>query len=112
MAIAFGLKRAQRYTAVEAIDCAVNSGEFVAIVGPTGCVKSTLLNASAGLLKPIAGRVEIFRAALGGLNGRAGYLCHQDALMPCKTAFDNVAVALEPKGVTKRVAAARARDWL
>jgi len=112
MAIAFGLKRAQRYMAVEAIDLAVNSGEFVAIVGPTGCGKSTLLNASAGLLKPIAGRVEIFGAALGGLNGRAGYLFQQDALMPWKTALDNVAVALEPKGVPKREAAARARDWL
>jgi NitT/TauT family transport system ATP-binding protein len=112
MAIAFGLKGGGRYTAVEAIDLSVEPGEFVAIVGPTGCGKSTLLNASAGLLKPVAGRVEIFGGALNGLNARAGYLFQQDALMPWKTALDNVAVALEPKGVPKRDAEARARDWL
>jgi NitT/TauT family transport system ATP-binding protein len=112
MAIAFGLKGGGRYTAVEAIDLSVEPGEFVAIVGPTGCGKSTLLNASAGLLKPVAGRVEIFGGALNGLNARAGYLFQQDALMPWKTALDNVAVALEPKGVPKRDAEVRARDWL
>jgi NitT/TauT family transport system ATP-binding protein len=112
MAIAFGLKGGGRYTAVEAIDLSVKPGEFVAIVGPTGCGKSTLLNASAGLLKPVAGRVEIFGGALNGLNACAGYLFQQDALMPWKTALDNVAVALEPKGVPKRDAEARARDWL
>ena len=99
LAIAFGLAGGGRYTAVEAIELAVRPGEFVAIVGPTGCGKSTLLNAAAGLLRPSAGKVEIFGAALSGLNGRAGYLFQQDALMPWKTALDNVAVALEPKGV-------------
>jgi sulfonate transport system ATP-binding protein len=112
MAIAFGLKGGGRYTAVEAIDLDIRPGEFVAIVGPTGCGKSTLLNASAGLLRPAAGRVAIFGGPLAGLNAHAGYLFQQDALMPWKTALDNVAVALEPKGVPKREAEARARDWL
>ncbi len=112
MAIAFGLKGGGRYTAVDAIDLNVEPGEFVAIVGPTGCGKSTLLNAAAGLLRPIAGRVEVFGGTLAGLNPRAGYLFQQDALMPWKTALDNVAVALEPKGVPKRDAEARAREWL
>ena len=48
-----------------------------------------------------AGKVEIFGAPLLGLNARAGYLFQQDALMPWKTALDNVAVALEPKGVPR-----------
>ena len=100
------------YTAVRGIDLAVRAGEFVAIVGPTGCGKSTLLNAAAGLLKPSAGRVDIFGAGLSGLNGRAGYLFQQDALMPWKTALDNVAVALEPKGTARTEALDRARDWL
>ncbi len=112
MAIAFGIQGGGRYTAVEAIDLSVKPGEFVAIVGPTGCSKSTLLNVSAGLLKPFAGRVEIFRGPLTSLNARAGYHFQQDALMPWRTALDNVAVALEPKGVPKREAKARARDWL
>ena len=90
------------YTAVRTIALDVRAGEFVSVVGPTGCGKSTLLNVAAGLLAPSDGRVEIFGEALTGLNARAGYLFQQDALMPWKTALDNVAVALEPKGVARR----------
>jgi NitT/TauT family transport system ATP-binding protein len=112
LSIGFGLKGGGLYTAVEAIDLAVGPGEFVAIVGPTGCGKSTLLNAAAGLLRPSAGTVTIFGSPLAGLNVRAGYLFQQEALMPWKTAHDNVAVALEPKGVPRSEASRLVRDWL
>ncbi|MDJ1158556.1 ABC transporter ATP-binding protein [Chelatococcus sp. SYSU_G07232] len=112
VAISFALKEGGTYRAVQGIDLSVGTNEFVAIVGPTGCGKSTLLNAAAGLLKPSAGMVDIFGAPIAGLNGRAGYLFQQDALMPWKTAVDNVAVALEPKGVARGQALERARDWL
>jgi NitT/TauT family transport system ATP-binding protein len=111
VAITFGPK-VGGYTAVQNIHLTASPGEFIAIVGPTGCGKSTLLNASAGLLKPSDGKVEIFGTPLHGLNSRAGYLFQQDALMPWKTALQNVAVALEPKGVSRKEAEAKARDWL
>lgn len=112
VSIAFTLKGGKRYVAVEGIDLAVRPGEFVAVVGPTGSGKSTILNAAAGLLKPAAGRVEIFGQPLHRLNARAGYLFQADALMPWKTALDNVAVALEPQGVRRAEARERARAWL
>lgn len=112
VSIAFTLKGGKRYVAVEGIDLAVRPGEFVAVVGPTGSGKSTILNAAAGLLKPAAGRVEIFGQPLPRLNARAGYLFQADALMPWKTALDNVAVALEPQGVRRAEARERARAWL
>jgi NitT/TauT family transport system ATP-binding protein len=111
VAVTFGQK-GSGYTAVQGIDLVAKPGEFIAIVGPTGCGKSTLLNASAGLLRPAEGQVEIFGAPLQGLNSRAGYLFQQDALMPWKTALQNVTVALEPKGVARAEADARAREWL
>lgn len=40
------------FTAVRDVDIQVGDGEFLAIVGPTGCGKSTILNSVAGLLKP------------------------------------------------------------
>jgi NitT/TauT family transport system ATP-binding protein len=110
--VAFGLKNATRYTAVQHINLSVAPGEFVAICGPTGCGKSTLLNAAAGLLSPAEGAVSIFGTKLRGLNRQAGYLFQQDALMPWKTALQNVAVALEPMGVSAREADGRAREWL
>ncbi|WP_407520427.1 ABC transporter ATP-binding protein [Methylobacterium oryzisoli] len=112
VSIAFTLKGGKRYVAVEGIDLGVAPGEFVAVVGPTGSGKSTLLNAAAGLLKPADGSVTVFGQPLQGINARAGYLFQADALMPWKTALDNVAVALEPKGVARAEALARARDWL
>ncbi len=112
IAITFPLKGGAIYRAVEGIDLTVRPGEFVAIVGPTGCGKSTLLNAAAGLLAPSDGEVRVFGAPLSGLNGRAGYLFQADALMPWKSALDNVAVALEPKAVSRRDALEQARAWL
>jgi NitT/TauT family transport system ATP-binding protein len=110
--IAFLGRDGTRFTAVQHADLAVQPGEFVSIVGPTGCGKSTLLNATAGLLKPAAGTVDIFGTRLSGLNARAGYLFQQDALMPWKTAIDNVAVALEPARVARAEALDRAKAWL
>ncbi len=110
--ITFNLNGGLKYRAVKDISLDVRPGEFVSIVGPTGCGKSTLLNAAAGLLRPVAGTVGIFGSPLAGLNLKAGYLFQQDALMPWKSALENVAVALEPKGVPAEEARGLAMQWL
>ncbi|WP_102223484.1 ABC transporter ATP-binding protein [Acidimangrovimonas sediminis] len=110
--IEFGTPGKTVFRAVEDADLTIAEGEFVAIVGPTGCGKSTLLNAAAGLLTPAAGRVSIFGAPLSGLNHDAGYLFQQEALMPWKTALENVAIGLQTAGTPRREARAEAREWL
>ncbi len=112
VSIAFAERGGGRYEAVGATTLAIAHGEFVAIVGPTGCGKSTLLNVAAGLLKPSTGTCRIFGSDLSGVNPRAGYLFQLDALMPWKTALDNVAVGLEIAGTPRRDALARAKAWL
>jgi len=112
VAIDFALARGGRYPAVAATDLSVGAHEFVAIVGPTGCGKSTLLNAAAGLLQPSSGSVSVFGTPLVGLNTEAGYLFQQDAVMPWKTALDNVAIGLDIAGVARDEARNRARAWL
>ncbi len=100
------------YTALADASLAVMDGEFVSIVGPTGCGKSTLLNVAAGLLTPSGGAVEIFGRPLSGMNEHAGYLFQSDALLPWRTARENVMVGLELRGVQKREARDRADAWL
>jgi NitT/TauT family transport system ATP-binding protein len=112
VSIAYQLKDGGRYEAVAPATLSVAEGELVSIVGPTGCGKSTLLNAAAGLIKPSSGRVEIFGRSLDGLNAEAGYLFQQDALMPWKTAIDNVAIGLEVAGTPRRQALETARCLL
>jgi NitT/TauT family transport system ATP-binding protein len=110
--VAFALPDGSRYQAVAATNLSVGAREFVAIVGPTGCGKSTLLNVAAGLLLPSAGDTLILGAPLAGLNQSAGYLLQQDALMPWKTARDNIAIGLEVGGTPRREALPRAELWL
>ena len=100
------------YRAVTGAALSVAAGEFVAIVGPTGCGKSTLLNVVAGLLKPAAGHALVQGQPVDAIVAQAGYLFQAEALMPWKSALDNVAVALEVGGVARPQARERARDWL
>ncbi len=112
VSITYHLPDGGRYPAVAATDLAVAPGEFVALVGPTGCGKSSPLNVVAGLVAATTGRVLIDGIPLDGVNARASYLFQQEALFPWKTALDNVAVGLEVRGVPRTEARERARGWL
>ncbi|MBB4187731.1 NitT/TauT family transport system ATP-binding protein [Sinorhizobium terangae] len=100
------------YVAVQDVNLTVADGEFLAIVGPTGCGKSTILNAIAGLLKPAAGTVSIDGAAVKGVQNAIGYLFQQDALLPWKTALENVELGPMFKGVDASERRERSIAWL
>jgi NitT/TauT family transport system ATP-binding protein len=102
----------QRYTAVRNVSFEIAAGEFVSVVGPTGCGKSTLLNVAAGLLAPSSGRVEIFGEPISGVNRRAGYMFQAEALLPWRTAQQNVTAGLEFTGVPAEQAKAMSDEWL
>ena len=85
----------KHYTAVRDVNLTIGDGEFVSVVGPTGCGKSTVLNMAAGLLTPSKGTVKVFGEELVGLNKRAGYMFQAEALMPWRTAIDNVSAGLQ-----------------
>src|SRR4029453_8894664 len=91
VAISFRLADGGSYAAVDRTSLAVADGEFVAIVGPTGCGKTPLLNVAAGLIAPSTGRVEIFGTPLAGLNRQAGYLFQAEGMFPWKRALGKVA---------------------
>lgn len=100
------------YTAVENVELDVRDGEFVSVVGPTGCGKSTLLNVITGLRPPSSGTVEVLGERLVDLNSHSGYMLQQDALLPWKSALDNVALGLIFRGVKAIEARKVARVWL
>ena len=103
---------AKPYTAVKETTLSIAAGEFVSVVGPTGCGKSTILNLAAGLISPSSGEVNVFGQALEGINKSAGYLFQSDALMPWRNTIENVRAGLDFRGLESREADALARDWL
>ena len=98
------------YTALRDVSLRVAPGEFVSVVGPTGCGKSTLLNIAAGLIVPTSGAVHIEGELLQGLNRRAGYLFQAEALMPWRSACENVAAATATR-TSSPAASASASRW-
>jgi len=110
--VTFVAQDGTRYTAVRDTSLRIAPGEFVSVVGPTGCGKSTLLNVAVGLLLPSAGKVHVFGERLAGLNRRAGYLFQTEALMPWRTALQNVTAGLEFRGVPEAQARAQGEAWL
>src|SRR5450830_1859624 len=104
--------RSQRYTAVKDTTLVAQQGEFVCVVGPTGCGKSTLLNVAAGLLLPSSGFVKVFGESLTGINKRAGYLFQAEALMPWRSALDNVIAGLQYRGIDDQEAKELGEQWL
>ncbi|MEA2936003.1 MAG: sulfonate transport system ATP-binding protein, partial [Variibacter sp.] len=77
------------------------------LVGPSGSGKSSMLRAIIGLQKPLAGIVDA-----GFAPSEIGMLFQDDALLPWKTARENVALGLTFNGVGRAAALTRADSWL
>lgn len=71
---------------LEGMTLSIHAGEFVAIVGPSGTGKTTLLNLLAGYLKPTGGTVTI--------TGKARMVYQSDGLFPWKTVRENILLGL------------------
>jgi putative ABC transport system ATP-binding protein len=104
---------------LQGADLQVEPGERVAIVGPSGSGKSSLIAVAAGLETPSAGRVRLFGEDVSQLNedgcarlrrGRAALVFQSFHLLPNMTAEENVAAPLEI--ARRRAPRAAARDWL
>jgi NitT/TauT family transport system ATP-binding protein len=108
----FAVPGGTTYPALERVAFTVARGEFLAIVGPTGCGKSTILSLAAGLLRPTSGRVLTSNAPLEGINRHAAYLFQQDVLLPWKTALDNVMLGPLLHRWPRARAHQEARRWL
>ena len=109
---AFGDRPGNRREVLHEVSVAVGEHEFVGMVGPTGCGKTTLLNVAAGLLAPVSGAVLANGIALRDRNEHAGYMFQSDALLPWNTALDNIALGLRFGGAAAAPARVVAQRWL
>ena len=99
-------------TAIRDFTMTVERGEFVAVVGPTGCGKSTTLNLVTGLASPSAGEVRLFGGPVTGIDSRIGFVFQTDALFPWRSVIDNVVAGPLFRGTPADEAYESARQWL
>src|SRR3954449_13420148 len=99
-------------SALEDFDLTIAPGEFCAIVGPTGCGKSTTLGLVAGLARPQAGTVRLFDKPVKDVDRRVGFVFQQDAVFPWRNVLDNVTAGPRFRGAGKAEAETKARDWI
>jgi len=108
----FATAGAEPYTALRDLDLTVAPGEFCAVVGPTGCGKSTTLTLVAGLERASAGEVRVDGKPVSGITPGVGFMFQTDAILPWQTVLDNVSAGLRYRGTPKRQARVQAQDWV
>ena len=83
---------------LDAITVSIKDGEFVCIVGASGCGKTTFIRCIAGLLSPEEGSIRIDGKAVTRPGADRGFVFQSDALMPWRTVIQNVMFGLEVRG--------------
>ncbi|HZP86860.1 MAG TPA: ABC transporter ATP-binding protein [Burkholderiales bacterium] len=111
----------QRRAVLHGVDLALESGEYVAVMGESGVGKSTLLNLIAGLDRPDEGEIELDGQSYSGLSDDAltrlrrhkmGFVFQAFHVLPYLNLEQNVELPLRLLGVDPRKAEAGARDML
>jgi putative ABC transport system ATP-binding protein len=106
---------------VKGVSLAIDTGEFVCLVGKSGCGKTTLLSLLSGLEKPTKGRVTLNGKEINGASEDAlalfrrenvGFIFQSFNLIPTLSAWENVALPLFPLKMTDEERRRRATELL
>ncbi|MGH8961554.1 MAG: ABC transporter ATP-binding protein [Jatrophihabitantaceae bacterium] len=104
--------KGEAFTAIRDVSFTVEPGQFCAIVGPTGCGKSTTLGQVSGLERPSAGSVKVGGREVRGITTGVGFMFQSDALFPWKSVLGNVMTGPTLSGMARKDAITLSRDWL
>jgi NitT/TauT family transport system ATP-binding protein len=104
------------YRAVDDLNLDVRQGQMLAILGKTGCGKSTIFNMIAGLTEPTSGTVRVGGrdpfADFDSFRGKMAIVFQNDRLLPWRSAIQNVELGLEMLDVPAAERQVTAQLWL
>ena len=92
--MAFDTKRGQ-YVALKNINLDIKAGEFISVIGHSGCGKSTVMNLIAGLLNQTSGVLLVGGREVNGPGPDRAVVFQNHSLLPWLTCFENVLLAIE-----------------
>lgn len=112
----FSKRGSPDFVAVDEIDFDICAGDMVALLGKTGCGKSTIFNLIAGLTGPSDGMVEVEGrnpfSEFDKLRGRLAIVFQNDRLLPWRSALGNIEVGLEILNIAPADRREKAQFWL
>ncbi|GAA0933041.1 hypothetical protein GCM10009558_046210 [Virgisporangium aurantiacum] len=105
-------KGGQTVEALRDITLNIPEGQFVAVIGRSGCGKSTLLRLIAGLLQPTSGQIVVGGTRVTEPRKDVSMMFQRPALLPWRSALDNVLLPIEVFGWKRSEHQQRAIDLL
>ena len=109
--IYFGEKK-EEVVALSDISFSCQEGEFICIVGSTGCGKTTLLRLIAGLEVPTAGEIKMAGKTVNDINQNVTMVFQQYSLFPWSNVIDNICFSFEVKGMKKNEYYEKAKELI
>lgn len=102
----------QEFVALADVSFTVRSGEFVSLIGASGCGKTTLLRMMSGLVPCDEGRIYVNGNLVKGVPPSIGFVFQEPALLPWRTLRDNLSFALEQTALRRDEVARLVDDGL
>src|SRR5919201_2527848 len=99
-------------TALDNVSLTVAPGEFLGVIGPSECGKSTLFNVIGGLIDGYDGRVTVAGETISGPHPSIGMVFQEESTFPWRSVIDNVAFPLEIAGLAKAERYDKARHFV
>jgi taurine transport system ATP-binding protein len=108
----FKTPKGETVHALKDVSFTLKKGELLTVLGPSGCGKTTLLNITAGFLRPTSGKISLNNNEIDGPGVERGMVFQQGALFEWLTVAENVNFGLRMKKEDNGVTEKKVEEWL